>query len=102
MQLRAEGPSLLIQRVYDGANGADLRNEIFAEMLAEMLAEMPREARDAASLSPPRLPLTDRVGFGMQLVCDENGAVVFESGFNSIRKARSWAAFLELVLQDTV
>jgi len=73
-----------------------------AEMLAEMLAEMPREARDAASLSPPRLPLTDRVGFGMQLVCDENGAVVFESGFNSIRKARSWAAFLELVLQDTV
>lgn len=70
--------------------------------IAEMLAEMPREARDAASLSPPRLPLTDRVGFGMQLVCDENGAVVFESGFNSIRKARSWAAFLELVLQDTV
>ena len=43
MQLRAESPSLLIQRVDDGANGADLHDEIFAEMLAEMLLEGRRE-----------------------------------------------------------
>lgn len=78
--------------------------------LSELLSETERRAiamshsNDGGSsrlAAGELLPLSDRVGF-MQLACDRDGAIWLVSGFNLVRKAASWPAYLERALWDTV
>lgn len=69
--------------------------------LAECLAEAATLPSSSPEAGDTRLPLTNQVGF-MRLAVDGEGAVWLLSGFNEVYKAPSLAAFLELVLRDTV
>ena len=92
---------------FGGARLLDL-SSMLSSCLREASLLPPPPAPGVAGPSDPALrlarllPLTDRVGF-QQLACDcDDGRVLLLSGFNETCKARSWAAYLELVMHDTV
>ena len=110
--LRAAPPALLRRLppavvasllVHDGQVGlSDSRvGLLFAGARLLSLDELAAAAAEGGDADDGALPLSTRVGF-QELAVQTDGRVLMRAGFNTHVKAGDWAAFLELLLVDTV